>query len=128
MQDEFGPANHEQIEDDGPPSAIESSTDDESVDADGGEAEALLALNRELVARYRAALLASDASIEPDLVVGDTADEIEASFASAQRLVAGIRDAVRREQTPSVPAGSPGRTTVGPRTAYDKIRAGLSRI
>ena len=93
-----------------------------------GPAEALLALNRDLVARYRAALLASDPGIEPDLVAGETADEVEASFIAAQRLVAGIREAVRREQAPPVPAGAPGRAATGPQTAYDKIRAGLSRI
>ena len=95
---------------------------------DSGPAEALLALNRDLVARYRAALLASDPAIEPELVAGDTADEVEASFIAAQRLVAGIRDALRREQAPPVPAGAPGRAAIGPHTAYDKIRAGLSRI
>ena len=92
------------------------------------ETDVLVALNRDLVARYRAALLASDPAIEPELVVGDTADEVEASFAAAQRLVAGIRESVRREQAPSVPAGAPGRATAGPHTAYDKIRAGLARM
>lgn len=95
---------------------------------DKGSAEELLALNRDLVARYRAALLASDPAIEPALVAGESADEVEASFVAAQRLVAGIRDAVRREHTPPVPAGAPGRAATGPHTAYDKIRAGLSRI
>ena len=94
----------------------------------GGDAADLLALNRDLVARYRAALLASDPAIEPGLVTGETADDVEASFAAAQRLVAGIRDAVRREQAPIVPAGAPGRSVPGPHTAYDKIRTGLTRI
>src|SRR5687768_994598 len=75
--------------------------------------------NRDLLERLRLALLASDPDIEPELVRGDTADEIEASFRAAQRLVAGIRESVKREQAAAIPAGAPGRVVAGPVSAYE---------
>ncbi|MEX0784205.1 MAG: hypothetical protein WD557_16310 [Dehalococcoidia bacterium] len=90
--------------------------------------EGAAAANADLLERLRLALLASDPAIDPALVIGVTADEVEASFAAAQRIMAGIREALRREQAAPIPAGAPGRATLGPRTAYDKIRSGLTRL
>lgn len=81
--------------------------------------------NRLLLERLRAALLASEPAIDPAMVTGDTADEIEASFAAACEMVARIREAVRAEAAAAVPAGAPGRTPPQPRSAFAKIRAGL---
>jgi hypothetical protein len=90
--------------------------------------EAVTAANADLLERLRLALLASDPAIDPALVSGATAEQVEASSAAAQRTVAAIREAVRREQQARIPAGAPARATTGPRTAYDKIRAGLTRL
>ncbi len=81
--------------------------------------------NRLLLERLRAALLASEPAIDPAMVTGDTADEIEASFAAARDLVRRLRDAVQREAAAAVPPGAPGRTPPQPRSAFAKIRAGL---
>lgn len=89
---------------------------------------AAAAANADLLERLRLALLASDPSIDPALVTGSTPEEVETSFAAAQRMVAGIREAVRREHAAPIPAGAPGRVTAGPATPYDKIRSGLSRL
>ena len=92
------------------------------------EHQALLGLHRDLLARYRSALLRTDSAISPELVTGDTAEELEASFDHARQVVARMREAVRREQLTVVPAGAPGRSTGGPSSAYEKIRSGLARL
>ncbi|KAA0237330.1 hypothetical protein EDM76_06640 [bacterium] len=81
--------------------------------------------NRDLLERLRAALLAAEPLIEPWLLTGETAEEVEASFAAARDLVARIREAVRKESAPAVPAGAPGRASPRPQGAFAKIRAGL---
>ncbi len=84
--------------------------------------------NRALAVRLREALLASDASIAPELVSGTTVVEIEASFAAARAIAARVRDSIRQELASSpIPAGAPGRSIGGPANARDKIRAGLSQ-
>lgn len=110
-----------------PPSTREDAADpiEEQLQFD---IEAVTAANADLLERLRLALLASDPAIDPALVTGTTAEEVEATFAAAQRTVATIREAIRREQQARIPAGAPGRATVGPRTAYDKIRAGLAHL
>jgi hypothetical protein len=90
--------------------------------------EAVTAANVDLLERLRLALLASDPAIDPALVTGATAEDVEASFAAAQRMASNIREAVRREFAAPIPAGAPGRASTSPRTAYDKIREGLGRL
>lgn len=92
-----------------------------AIDAIEGAAEA----NRLLLERLRAALLANEPLIDPAMLRGETAEEMEASFAAARELVARIREAVRKESAPAVPAGAPGRASLRPRGAFAKIRAGL---
>lgn len=78
----------------------------------------------ELLQRVRNALIASDPDIEPGLVVGETLEEIEASFAAAQQIVARVRQRVEARTT-VVPAGAPGRAPAQPASPLEKIRAGL---
>jgi hypothetical protein len=87
-----------------------------------------LEANRDLLERLRLALLASEPAIDPALVRGTTADEVEASFAAARNVITAVREEVRREQAGSIPAGAPGRDQTGPRTSFEKIRSGLSRL
>jgi hypothetical protein len=84
------------------------------------------AAERELVGRVRQALLASDGDIDPELVTGETLEEVEASFEQARVLVDRVRERVAREDPLVVPAGAPGRAVNVPSTAIEKIRAGLA--
>jgi hypothetical protein len=109
-------------------------TEDDSGDQPTADSQLRFALeseqeqNRDLLERLRLALLATDPAIDPGLVRGDTAEEVEASFQAAKRMADSIREAVRREQQSGIPAGAPGRSPSAPRSAYDKIRSGLSRL
>lgn len=84
--------------------------------------------NRAMLDRVRSALLASEPAVLPELVTGDTLEEVEASFAAALALVHRVRDAVSRERSTPVPAGSPGRTPPQSRSSFDKIRSGLGHL
>ena len=93
--------------------------------------EAQRAATRAAVARYREALLASDADLPPDLVQGETLEDLDASVAAARTAVALIRERVAAEARAhpyGFPVGSPARE---PRPAHamsaaEKIAAGLS--
>ena len=76
--------------------------------------------------RLRQALLATEPAIDPEMVTGDTLEEVEANFAAALATVARIREALRQERATPIPTGAPGRLAPAPRTALEKIRAGLA--
>ena len=82
---------------------------------------------REAIARLKAALIATEPTLEESLITGDTLEEVEASFATARALVARIRERAATESAVRVPAGAPGRIQPQPRTAFEKIREGLGR-
>lgn len=79
-----------------------------------------------LLERFRAALCASEPAIDAAIVRGETLEEVETSFAEAKALVARVREQVRKEGV-TVSAGAPGRVPRVPVSAFDKIRAGLTR-
>ena len=114
--------------------AIRSERDAVAARLDGfaSEHEALVAANeaarRALAGRLRESFLASDPALDPEMVQGETLEELEASFASAQAVVAKVREAVRREQVQRVPIGAPGRTRTGPASPLEKIRLGLAGL
>ncbi|MGE3856524.1 MAG: hypothetical protein AB7G21_06165 [Dehalococcoidia bacterium] len=104
-------------------------------------AEALAASNRALeaqreatraaVARYREALLQADADLPPDLVQGETLEDVDASVAAARSAVALIRERVTaevREEWRGFPVGSPAREhpSTHSMTPAEKIAVGLS--
>jgi multidrug resistance efflux pump len=86
---------------------------------------------RAAVARYREAVLAAEPALPPELVQGETLDELEASLASARQAVARIRGQLEqeRESARGFPVGAPPRG--GPRTgalsAAEKIAYGLQQ-
>jgi len=80
---------------------------------------------RAALGRLRQALLASDPAIEPELVTGETLEEVERSFAAAKAVADRIRENIRREQAAAVPAGGAARSARVPQSAIEKIRAGL---
>ena len=103
-------------------------------------------LERELastVSRYRLSLLDTAPDVPGELVVGDSAEELEASLANAKAIVEQVRQRVLEsadagqhnsdEETaaPRMPAGAPPRyladaaTDLTPR---DKIALGLERL
>ncbi|MEZ4501741.1 MAG: hypothetical protein R3C39_03880 [Dehalococcoidia bacterium] len=102
--------------------------------------EAERAQTRAALGRYRAAVLAAEPELPPDLVVGETLEELEASLTAARAAVAGVRarleaesEAVKSGEEPvrerGFPAGAPARgaaSTVG-MSAAEKIRTGLEQ-
>lgn len=89
--------------------------------------EAAHEANRVAVERLRAALATIEPALTPEMLAGDTVEELEASFTTAMDTLKRIRDEVRREQVLAVGAGAPGRHGRGPLTALEKIREGLAR-
>ena len=81
---------------------------------------------RATLARLREALLATEPAIDPALVSGESLEELDATFKAARAAVARIREAVRMEQAAAIGPGAPGRSSPGPATALDKIKAGLA--
>jgi len=94
-------------------------------------------LTRQAVARFRDALLAAEPELPPDLIAGDTLEEVEASAESARQAVQGIRERVAAAEPPperprGFPVGAPARSSERghPRgresmSAHEKIAAGL---
>lgn len=91
-----------------------------------GDEAAIAAERSAAIGRLREALLATDPAIDPELVRGDSVEELETSFAAARALVARVREAVRLEQAAAIPAGSATRETARPASAFEKIRKGLA--
>ena len=84
--------------------------------------------SRAALARYREAALAAEPGLPPELVDGDTLDELDESLAAARRTVASIRERLTvEEQARGFPAGAPARSrpsTAG-LSAQEKIALGL---
>ena len=90
------------------------------------EAEQLAAVERELateraqtraaVARCREAVLAAEPELPPELVSGETLEELEGSLESARRAVAQIRErlSVQSEGERGFPVGAPARSDLLP--------------
>jgi len=76
--------------------------------------------------RLRAALLASDPAVAPELVSGSSVEAIEASFAAARAMADRVRETLRREQAAAIPGGPIHRSPSTPKTPLEKIRAGLT--
>jgi hypothetical protein len=83
------------------------------------------ARERAALSRLQEALLASDPAIDPELVHGETLEEVERSFGAAKAMADRVRESVRREQSGVIPAGGAARASRVPQSAIEKIRAGL---
>ncbi len=96
-----------------------------------GGLEAERAARYAAVARYREAVLAAEPALPPELVGGESLEEVDAAVEAARRAVAQIREQLAQESeqtaTRGFPAGAPGR--LGPTTeamsATEKIAFGL---
>ncbi len=108
-------------------SAIES-----ALEATRRELEEQRRLALAAVGRYREAALAAEPELPPELVSGQTVEEVDASLAAARRTVAAIRQRLADEAEPSMrgfPAGAPARlggSTEG-LSASEKIARGLEQ-
>jgi hypothetical protein len=106
--------------------------DERSLGAVLAEREAALAealeQNRAAAVHLRELLLAHEPALDPEMVSGETVAEVQASFDSAVALIGRLRERLRNEQAPRVPAGAPPRTPGNAAlTPFEKIREGLSR-
>ncbi len=105
----------------------------EQADAQRREGEEKLSATQnslaEAVSRYRAMLLESMPEAPESMVHGETADEIDRSFAEAQALVHRVRREVEEKlANERLPAGSPTRSPqdFSSLTSMEKIRSALS--
>lgn len=89
------------------------------------ELEASRANEREAVARLRAALLAGEPALDPEMLGGETLADVEANYRRALAVLTKLREQVAKETAGRIPAGAPGRAKHTPRTPFEKIRAGL---
>ena len=83
----------------------------------------------EAVSRYRALLLASTPEAPESMIVGETVDEVDRSFAEAKALVQRVRrDVEEKLAKERLPAGSPtrGPANFSSLSSMEKIRAALS--
>ena len=85
---------------------------------------------RAAVERYRDAVLAAEPDLPPELVHGETLEELEASLSAARAAVAQIRDRLTGdEEGGGFPVGAPARggSSSAVMTAEEKIKFGLEQ-
>jgi len=94
------------------------------------EAEELRAGLRSAAEKYRQAVLASRAEVPPDLVSGDTVEEVDRQLEAALRMVAQLRSHLESQaQAQRVPTGAPARRAPDTTalTPTEKISYGLAQ-
>ncbi|HXG42139.1 MAG TPA: hypothetical protein VNL95_05370 [Dehalococcoidia bacterium] len=92
------------------------------------EAEALRRQLREAALRYREARLAARPELPPELVTGETLEEIEQQLQQAEGIVARLRERMEEQaQGERFPAGAPPRRApdLSSLSPLEKIRHGL---
>lgn len=111
---------------------VEQAAEAERLAAVERELEAQRAQTRASLGRYREALLAAEPALPPELVSGETLEELEESLAAARRAVAQIRERLSAESEADIrgfPVGAPERR--GPSmegmTSAEKIAYGLEQ-
>lgn len=108
---------------------VASAAAQDALEAAGKELTSLRVSRTEAVNAFREALRMAHPELPPDLIRGETVQELDESVAGAQALVDKVRAALERERTASrVPAGAP--VDSGPDlsglSARDKIAAGVT--
>ena len=94
------------------------------------EAEELRAGLRSAAEKYRQAVLASQAEVPPDLVGGETVEEVDRQLEAALRMVAQLKSHLESQaQAQRVPTGAPARRALdlGALTPTEKIGYGLAQ-
>ncbi|HJX62186.1 MAG TPA: hypothetical protein VJ578_06420 [Dehalococcoidia bacterium] len=94
------------------------------------EAEELRVGLRSAAEKYRQAVLASRAEVPPDLVSGETVEEVDRQLESALRMVAQLKSHLESQaQAQRVPTGAPARRApdTAALTPTEKISYGLAQ-
>jgi chromosome segregation ATPase len=94
------------------------------------EAEELRVGLRSAAEKYRQAVLASRAEVPPDLVSGETVEEVDRQLESALRMVAQLKSHLETQaQAQRVPTGAPARRApdLAALTPSEKISHGLAQ-
>jgi hypothetical protein len=97
----------------------------------GREVEALRGQLREAVLRYREARLAASPHVPPELVSGESIEEVDERFREAERIVSQLRRRLEEEaQSRPFPLGAPPRRPpdLSALSPLEKIRRGLRRL
>jgi DNA repair exonuclease SbcCD ATPase subunit len=103
---------------------------DEELAALRQEAEALQASLKAAAGKYRDAVLASRPEVPPDLVGGETVEEVDQQLEGALRMVAQLRSHLESQaQAQRVPTGAPARRApdLSALSPAEKIVHGLSQ-
>jgi uncharacterized phage infection (PIP) family protein YhgE len=103
---------------------------DEELAALRPEVAALQASLKAAASKYRDALLASQPEVPPDLVGGETVEEVDQQLEGALRMVAQLRTHLESQaQTLRVPTGAPARRAadLSALSPAEKIVHGLSQ-
>jgi len=94
------------------------------------ETEGLRASLRSAAERYRQAVLASQSEVPPDLVSGETVEEVDRQLEAALRTVAQLKSHLESQaQAQRVPTGAPARRApdVAALSPTEKISYGLAQ-
>lgn len=85
---------------------------------------------RALTERYRAALIQSTPETPPELIQGESVEELDRSLTAAREIVARVRAQVETNAAARIPSGSParGRPDHGALSPAEKIRAGVESV
>ena len=105
-------------------------TRDEELAALSQEVEALQAGLKAAASKYRDALLASQPEVPPDLVSGETVEEVDQQVEAALRMVTQLRSHLESQaQALRVPSGAPARRApdLSALSPAEKIVHGLSQ-
>jgi DNA repair exonuclease SbcCD ATPase subunit len=103
---------------------------DEELTALRQEVEGLQASLKAAASKYRSALLASKPEVPPDLVSGETVEEVDQQLEAALRMIAQLRDHLESQaQAVRVPTGAPARRApdLSALSPAEKIAHGLSQ-
>jgi chromosome segregation ATPase len=103
---------------------------DEEMAALRQEVEALQASLKAAASKYRDALLASQPEVPPDLVNGETVEEVDQQLEAALRMIAQLRGHLESQaQAARVPSGAPARRPpdLSALSPGEKIVHGLSQ-
>ncbi len=103
---------------------------DEELAALREQVEALQASLKAAASKYRSALLASQPEVPPDLVSGETVEEVDQKLEAALRMIAQLRGHLESQaQATRVPTGAPARRApdLSALSPAEKIVHGLSQ-
>ena len=84
--------------------------------------------SRQVAARYRAVLQQAAPDVPPDLIQGESVEDLDRSLTAAREVVAHVRERVQAQAAARVPTGSPVRAAPdgGALSPAEKIRLGIA--